>query len=191
MRMDGTHRRLVRKLIGWINTLSWSPVSEQLVYLDLPGTRRPSSDPYELWSLNSDGTGERLLARGQVYGPTWSPDGRHVAFVQADNLDLYFSDWRRLGTNIYVADTITGQITRLSSFEGRSNHSPTWSPDGKFVAFVSVIPAGEPEMYSPGPVYVDVWVASVDGSQLFALSGTAGWSSPLAWLVGQPATPEK
>jgi Tol biopolymer transport system component len=152
---------------------------------------RPSCDPYELWLLNSDGTGEKLLARGQVNEPSWSPDGRYVAFVQADDLDRYFSDWRGPGTNIYVADTITGQITRLSSFKGCNNHSPTWSPNGKYVAFVSVIPGGEPEMYSPGLVYVEVWVASVDGSQLYAVSGTASWPGELAWLSSMPSAQEK
>jgi Tol biopolymer transport system component len=182
VQMDGQDEQLIRRVEGGMTTLSWSPTGGQLVYLYQPGTMRPSTDPYELWLLNSDGTGERLLAHGQCYGPTWSPDGRHVAFVQADDPGLYFSDWRGPGTNIYVADTTTGQITRLSSFEGRSNSYPAWSPDGKFVAFVSAILVGEPEMYSPGLVYVEVWVASVDGSQLYAVSGNARWSSPLTWL---------
>ncbi len=189
--MDGQDKQLIRKVEGAGNTLLWSPTGKQLVHLYQPGTMRPSTDPYELWLLNSDGTGEKLLARGQVYGPTWSPDGRYVALVQADNLDLYFSDWRGPGTNIYVADTITGQITNLSSFERRNNHSPAWSPDGKFVAFVSVIPEGEPETYSPGLVYVEVWVASVDGKQIYALSSTAKWPGKLAWLSFMPTVQAK
>jgi Tol biopolymer transport system component len=191
MGMDGQDKRLMRKVEGGITTLSWSPTGKQLVYLYQPGTRRPSTDPYELWLLNSDGSGERLLARGQCYGPTWSLDGLHVAFVQVDNPDLYFSDWRGPGTNIYVADTTTGQITRLSSFERRNNHSPTWSPDGKFVAFVSIIPVGEPGMYDPGLVYGEVWIASVDGKQLYAVSGTARWPGALAWLPSELTTQEK
>jgi hypothetical protein len=191
MRMDGQEKQLIRKVEGQMAALSWSPTGKQLVYFYQPGTRRPSTDPYELWLLNSDGTGEKLLARGQCYGPTWSPDGLHVAFAQVDNPDLYFSDWRGPGTNIYVADTTTGQITRLSSFKGRNNHSPTWSPDGKFVAFVSAIPMGEPEMYNPGLVYVEVWVASVDGKQLYAVSGTARWLSALVWLPPELSMQEK
>lgn len=185
MQTDGQGKQLIRKVEGGLATLSWSPAGKQLVYLYQPGTMRPSTDPYELWLLNADGTGERLMARGQCYDPTWSPDGRYVAFVQVDDPALYRSDWRGPGTNIYIVDTVTGQTNKLSSFEGRNDHSPTWSPDSKFVAFVSVIPVGEPGVYNPGLVYVEVWVASVDGQQLYVVSGTVKWPGTLAWLPSE------
>ncbi len=191
MRVDGQDKRLIRRIEDGISFLSWSPTGKQLIYLYQSSVMPSPTDSYELWLLNSDGTGERLLARGQCCDPTWSPDGRYVAFVQVDNPALYLGDWRKPGTNIYVVDTIAGQTTQLSSFEGRRNHSPTWSPDGKFVAFVSAIPVGEPEMYSPGLVYVEVWIASVDGSQLYAVSGTARWPGVLAWLPSVSSAQEK
>jgi Tol biopolymer transport system component len=183
MRIDSEDKQLLRKMEGVINTLLWSPVGEQLIYFYRPGTLT-DLDPFELWLLNSDGTGERLLANQiyRGYGPTWSPDGRYVAFVQVDHLALFLSDWRAPGTNVYVADTVTGRITRLSAFEGRSNRYPTWSPDGQFVAFVSSIITGDPE-YEETPIYTEVWVASVDGSQLYALSGNANYRpAALTWL---------
>ena len=182
VRMDGEDKQLVCKMEGVINTLSWSPVGEQLIYFYRPGTLTASSDPSELWLINSDGTGSRLLANQTrdasdgIYGPTWSPDGRYVAFVQVDDHALYLNDWRRLGTNVYVADTATGKITRLSAFEGRNNCLPTWSPDGKFVAFVSADKLGEESLYS------EVWVASADASQIYVVSETAKRYSTLAWL---------
>lgn len=182
MRMDGEDRQLVCKMEGVINTLSWSPVGEQLIYFYRPGTLTASSEPSELWLTNSDGTGSRLLANQTrdasdgIYGPTWSPDGRYVAFVQVDDHALYLNDLRRLGTNVYVADTSTGEIMRLSTFEERNNYLPTWSPDGRSVAFVSTGKLEEETLYS------EVWVASADGSQLYAVSETAKLYSPLAWL---------
>jgi len=182
MRMDGQDRQLVCKMEGVINILSWSPVGEQLVYFYRPGTLTASSEPSELWLVNSDGSGSRLLANQTrdasdgIYGPTWSPDGRYVAFMQTDDHALYLSDLSRLGTNVYVADTTTGEIVRLSTFEERNNYLPTWSPDGRSVAFVSTGRLEEETLYS------EVWVASTDGSQLYAVSETAKQYSPLAWL---------
>jgi Tol biopolymer transport system component len=183
MRIDNENKQLVYKVEGVVHALSWSPISEQLIFSYQPGVRPASNDPSEVWVLNSDGTGARFLVDnyGECY-PVWSPDGRHIAFVQVDDSALFVSDWRGPGTNVYVADTATGEITRLSAFEERSNTYPTWSPDGKLVAFVSTTLVGEPEVYSPGLVYVEVWVASVDGSQLYALSGNANWSTRLTWL---------
>lgn len=186
MRLDGKDKQLLRKTEGVIGMLSWSPVGEQLIYFYRPGTLT-DLDPSELWLLNSDGSDGRLLANQTYnagegcYGPTWSPDGRYVAFVQVDDSALFLSDWRDPATNVYVADIVTGEITRLSAFEGRSNIYPIWSPDGRFVAFVSSIITGDPEREEK-PIYTEVWVASVDGSQLYALSGSASWSTVLTWL---------
>jgi Tol biopolymer transport system component len=183
MRIGSENKQLVYKVEGVIHALSWSPAGEQLIYSYQPGSMPSANDPSELWMLNSDGTGARFVANN--YGeccPVWSPDGSYIAFVRVDDLSLFLGDWRGPGTNVYVVDTITGGITRLSAFEGRSNTHTTWSPDGKFVAFVSTIIMGEPEMYSPGVVYVEVWVASVDGSQLYRVSETGRWNSALAWL---------
>jgi len=184
MRIDSEDKQLVYKVEGIIHALSWSPISEQLIYSYQSGVRPASNDPSELWVLNSDGTDARFLVNnhGECY-PVWSPDGRYVAFVRVDDLALFLSDWRGPGTNVYVTDTVTGEITRLSAFEGRSNKHPTWSPNGKFVAFVSSIITDEPQDdVPPPPIYTEVWVASVEGSQLYTLSGNADWSTALAWL---------
>ncbi len=181
MKVSSEDKQLIRKVKGVINTLSWTPVGEQLVYFYQPPDRNAASDPSELWRLNTDGSGERLLAHNtrmageRRYRPAWSPDGRHVAFVQVDNSALFFTPGE-LGTNVYVADTSTGQVTRLSSFENRNASFPTWSPDGKFVAFVSTMIVSEETHYG------EVWVASADGRQLYAVSGTVMPNNALAWL---------
>jgi hypothetical protein len=181
MRVDGTEKQLAHKVNGLITTLLWSPVDEQLIYVyqSEPGQFRPS----ELWLVNSDGSNARLLAADLAdsselrFRPAWSPDGRYVAFVQLDKPITFDGTYVILAwSNICVVDTITGQVTRLSAFEEREVNYPAWSPDGKFVAFVSAGRLGEETLYS------EVWVASADGCQLDVISETAKRYNTLAWL---------
>jgi dipeptidyl aminopeptidase/acylaminoacyl peptidase len=180
MRVDSTEKRLSHRVSGLITALLWSPVGEQVIYV-----RSEPSQPElgELWLMNVDGSDARLLAvdlarAGQLhFSPAWSPDGRYVAFVQLDQPITFDGTYVILAwSNVCVVDTVTGQITRLSSFERRQANHPTWSPDGRFVAFVSTGRLGEETLYG------EVWVASADGSLLYPVSGMAKPYNALAWL---------
>jgi eukaryotic-like serine/threonine-protein kinase len=63
---------------------------------------------------------------GLEYSPTWSPDGRSIAYVSdaAGNLD------------IYVQQTGSGQAIRVTD-SAADDVQPAWSPDGSRIAFVS------------------------------------------------------
>jgi TolB protein len=69
--------------------------------------------------------------------PAWSPDGRSIAFVSyRDRLgETCFHDCAP-STEIYVSDAYGGNPRRLTRSEA-DDTSPTWSPDGKRIAFVS------------------------------------------------------
>ncbi len=68
-----------------------------------------------------------LLSRnGILISPTFSPDGTRMLFVS----DMHG------GTNIFMEEMATGDITRLSYF-GDYNTSPAFSPKGDLIAFVS------------------------------------------------------
>ncbi|HXE74888.1 MAG TPA: hypothetical protein VNN18_04520 [Candidatus Xenobia bacterium] len=58
--------------------------------------------------------------------PTWSPDGRYLAYASeaTGNLDIYI---QQIGT---------GQTVRLTE-SGADEWQPAWSPDGAHIAFVS------------------------------------------------------
>jgi Tol biopolymer transport system component len=68
----------------------------------------------------------RLPALGQVLTPSWSPDGRAVAFAALDGG----------ATDLYVYVLATGELRRLTH-DLYADLQPAWSPDGRAIAFAT------------------------------------------------------
>jgi len=109
---------------------SWSPDGTMLVY----ATERVGLMPLnwegvsELWIVPIDGGEARPLGSGDGVMPRWSPHGHRIVFQT------------RLGTNAQM-DIMTmpaqgGEPTPVLSDEA-TDWSPTWSPDGRFIYFIS------------------------------------------------------
>jgi dipeptidyl aminopeptidase/acylaminoacyl peptidase len=68
--------------------------------------------------------------------PSWSPDGKQIAFVSDRSPDPD----RSINTDIYVIDARAGaQARQLTMFQGDDNNGGgrlAWSPDGKSIAYV-------------------------------------------------------
>jgi len=75
-----------------------------------------------------NGTRVRRVVRRAfgVDSPTWSPDGRRLAYVNSTP-----------GPTLYVLDIRTGRTTRVTDDDTQSALYPAWSPDGRWIAFVN------------------------------------------------------
>ena len=62
----------------------------------------------------------------RLYGLTWAPNGRSFAYYLTQNGN----------SDIYVMDVRT-KAHRQLTFDGARDWSPAWSPNGKWIAFVS------------------------------------------------------
>jgi hypothetical protein len=87
-----------------------------------------TADSYPLFSLtNRDYLTKGIIKRCVDTDPTWSPDGRYLA---------YASDCDSNGkTNIYIADSRNSYATTILTSNGAA--SPSYSPDGKYIYYVS------------------------------------------------------
>ena len=86
--------------------------------------------------------------------PAWSPDGTKIAFVsdRSSNRDVRFG-----GGAVHVVDVGTREVSRLTSETGRAAH-PSWSPGGRWIAYV-----GSDQPDEAGPSHARLWIVNVDG----------------------------
>jgi len=103
----------------------------------------------ELYVMNTDGSGQRLLARDTWMDIAWSPDGREIAFFRVGSSP-------RPGFYVVRADgSGERRLTRNAMGSGLA-----WAPDGKSIAFTR---GGGPFTGLPAD-YRDIWVTNADGS---------------------------
>ncbi|HSM05491.1 MAG TPA: hypothetical protein VK858_12815 [Longimicrobiales bacterium] len=128
--------RIVRKLSSSIS----DPHSDALRYIDASGTWSPNGDQFAyvvfadgdnqlvIIDTESGDVRERLAFEGigSVNHPSWSPDGRYIAFSGT------------IGSisDLFVYDLEAEEITQLTN-DKHSDLQPDWSPDGSTLVFAS------------------------------------------------------
>ena len=138
IRADGTEaRRVTRSQFVTEVEPEWSPDGRKIAYSRGEWCH---TDPYDLcnriWTVNADGSDARrliprrlpgLLANRKVsfQAPTWSPDGRRIAYEQ--------SIWESQRSNLYMMNADGSGRRRLTRL--RNARSPAWSPNGAAIAF--------------------------------------------------------
>jgi Tol biopolymer transport system component len=107
----------------------WSPDSSQILF-----SQKDSGKPSRSYIVSSQGGAPQSLLpedKEDQSDPSWSPDGRKIVFGSQE------FEAGKVTDVIKVLDRSTHQIVTLPG----SHHlfSPRWSPDGRFIAGITVI----------------------------------------------------
>lgn len=133
--------RLTKNPARSMNHPSWSADGRRIVFaLGTWKYNQSAPSDAEIYVMNADGTEQSRLTHNAGYDghPSWSPDGRKIAFESV-----------RDGTPaIYVMNADGSSQRRIT--RGQEDHRlPSWSPDGKQIAFASQRD-GATEIYAVG-----------------------------------------
>jgi dipeptidyl aminopeptidase/acylaminoacyl peptidase len=180
----------------------WSPDGKTLAFL----SSRQGAKGSQIWLLpTSGGEAERVSdVKGGVSSIVWAPDGKRLAIVVTDQdpagdgegaaagaaarpkpivIDRYHfkQDGQgylgKLHAHLYIFDLASKKVEQVTNGDA-DDGGPAWSPDGKWLAFVS---AREPnaERFGNNDVYVVEARAGATPRRLTSFQGSDG--GPLAW----------
>lgn len=144
---------------------AWSPDGEHLAVVS---SDHGASDG--VYVIPADGRSERVSLCNdfcpalKYWDLVWSPDGSELAFVAATVPASYGHD-----QDVFTMSRHGGDLVNLTAFRGADRH-PTWSPDGRQLAFASNRDGD-----------FDLYVMRRDGSGLRRLTDLPGAEITPAW----------
>ncbi len=152
--MDAGGGNQKRLLDFTVSDFGWSPDCRKIFFIsafedpetddpDILSGKKSASSAIYILDLNT-GQRDRVTSLGKNSSAAWSPDGTRLAFSSGDNSE----------TNVYVASVDGKHVRRLTDSQALYYH-PSWSPDGRSIAYLAVPLPGvvdqESGVYITGP----------------------------------------
>src|SRR5262245_47643839 len=121
-------------------------------------------------------TSDDVLALKLVSDPRVSPDGKTVAYV-VESLNAEKDAYQ---TDVWLAPTSGGEARALAS-SPVGDDNPRWSPDGRFVAFLSERPRPGAVGDEAADAKRQIWLIRPDGGEAVPLTSAPGSVGAFEW----------
>jgi Tol biopolymer transport system component len=113
---------------------AWSPDGKEIAF----ASNRCGN--YDIYVMRADGSGVKRLTRNPAddVEPGWSPDGKRIVFASDRPANAVEVKQRKAGVfvqDLYVIGADGSGLHRLTGAPSRGDSMPSWSPDGKLIAF--------------------------------------------------------
>ena len=126
---DGKNQRSVTTHPAEDGLPSWAPDGKKIAFVS-----NRNEGYIQIWVIDADGKNPiRLTHDVWDEQPDWSPDGQKIAYQASRKKALNIEKWNY---EVYVMDADGSNKRRLTHHPRFDGH-PSWSPDGKKIAFSS------------------------------------------------------
>lgn len=168
-----------RSSLGYLHS-TWSPDSTRIAFVSCEG-RKCQTRVQDIFVMSATGGPRRRITwSGDNNSPSWSPDGRWIAYYNARGRPLDLSS----SAELFVVRPDGRGRRNVSQSKRRElqlsgNESGiSWSPDGRWIAFDADDTQFVPRDERLGEVIVELWLVRPDGTGAHALLRPA--AGPLA-----------
>jgi TolB protein len=165
MSADGSNERRLTRNTGLDVAPRWLPDGRIVFVSCLPSQGEPPE--CSVVAIRADGTGREELARlGYAVGFDVSPDGRRVVYARVEGQSHYEH------SELHVMN-VDGTDRRRITDNDAGDGSPTWSPDGTRIAFISNRAESAPCLYHDCTGSTsELYVMDADGGDVTRLTET-------------------
>jgi dipeptidyl aminopeptidase/acylaminoacyl peptidase len=119
------------------HALSFSPEGDEIAFISNHEQDPDANNNSDLFATNLQGQVRQITqTAGCEYEPTWSPDGKRIAYV-ATKRDVTTIDSVAEDTHVWVIDAAGGGGRELTSASDRRARSPRWSSDNRNIFFLA------------------------------------------------------
>jgi TolB protein len=168
MNADGSGFRALTNNFDDDRMPAWSPDGETIAYsrlkIEYATGREPATRGSELRTVSANGTGDRLVTPSGPWhdtSPSWSPDGRRIAFVR--------SPLNGTEGALMILDLGNGTLSPVQTPWTVGLRGIAWSPDGRWISLAKSVWWSE-----------DLSFVQPDGTGLYSIFAGENVSSP-AW----------
>lgn len=123
---EGQNNHQVTDLTTTVSSIRWLPDNQHLIFT----TRRKGNLRVMMTDIEGKMMRPVSAGPGLDLAPEVSPDGKRIAYVHTHREDLNHSD-------VMLADLQSGRVRRLTHYPGYRHFAPCWSPDGRWLAYLS------------------------------------------------------